>query len=128
MTTAEERRARVNEGQREPGGIPLGNHRAWQVRSLALTVSWQETDGGYGAGVTGSSRSWRDLLAMFAQEALIVEKTLKTQCTLLTSLALTSLLAWEWWSGSGVPDCRAGLPLAQGPLTLLGLGTGVGGP
>lgn len=65
---------------------------------------------------------------MFAQEALIVEKTLKTQCTLLTSLALTSLLAWEWWSGSGVPDCRAGLPLAQGPLTLLGLGTGVGGP
>ena len=46
----------------------------------------------------------------------------------LTSLALTSLLAWEWWGGSGVPDCRAGLPLAQGPLTLLGLGTGVGGP
>lgn len=60
MTRAEENGARVNEGQREPGGIPLGNHRAWQVRSLALTVGWQETDGGYGAGVTGSSRSWKD--------------------------------------------------------------------
>lgn len=38
----------------------------------------------------------RIVLAMFTQEALIVEKTLKTQCTLLSSLALTSLLAWEW--------------------------------
>ena len=35
----------------------------------------------------------RILPAMFTQDALIVEKTLKTQCTLLTSLVLTSLPA-----------------------------------
>ena len=70
----------------------------------------------------------RILLAMFAQDALIVEKTLKTQCPLFTSLALTSLPAWEWWGGSGFPDCQAHLPLAQGSLTLLGLGEGMGGP
>lgn len=58
----------------------------------------------------------RILLAMFAQDALIVEKTLKTQCPLFTSLALTSLLAWEWRGGSGFPDCQAHLPLAQGSL------------
>ena len=57
----------------------------------------------------------RILPAMFTQDALIVEKTLKTQCTLLTSLVLTSLPAWEWWGGSGFPDCQAQLPLAQGP-------------
>lgn len=70
----------------------------------------------------------RILPAMFTQDALIVEKTLKTQCTLLTSLVLTSLPAWEWWGGSGFPDCQAQLRLAQGPLTLLGLGTGMRGP
>ena len=58
--TAEGRGARVNEGLREPAGVPLGNHRAWQVRSLALTVGWWEPNGGYAAGVTGSSRSWKD--------------------------------------------------------------------
>ena len=70
----------------------------------------------------------RILPAMFTQDALIVEKTLKTQCTLLTSLVLTSLPPWEWWGGSGFPNCQAQLRLAQGPLTLLGLGTGMGGP
>ena len=43
----------------------------------------------------------RILPAIFTQDALIVEKTLKTQCTLLTSLVLTSLprvVGWVWIS------------------------------